>query len=193
MKSTLKKCVFFLCAAAMMPFIALYFLFSFVGNKNDCFASFSQFISIFPGKLGVYLRSAFYRFTINRCAPDAYICFATIFSQIDTDVGEGCYIGPQGNIGSCSIGRDCLIGSAVNIVSGNKQHCVDDLDTPIKYQGGQFTKISIGENTWIGNGAIIMADIGKNCVIAAGAVVIKSVPDNQIVGGNPAKIIKSRT
>ena len=32
--------------------------------------------------------------------------------------------------------------------------------------------------------------IGKNSIVAAGAVVVKDVPDNVVVGGNPAKIIK---
>lgn len=193
MKNKIKKFIFLICALVMLPLVGIYAFFSFFGNKDECFASFSQFISLFPGKLGVYLRAAFYKYTMHSCADDAYICFASVFAQIDTDVGEGSYIGPQSNIGSCSIGQDCLIGSAVNIVSGNKQHFIDDLHTPIKYQGGQFNKITIGDNTWVGNGAIIMADVGKNCVVAAGAVVTKPVPDNQIVGGNPAKIIKSRS
>lgn len=192
MKNKIKQFVFVICAVSIFPLVVLYYLFSMLGDKNGCFASFSQFISIFPGKLGVYLRSAFYRFTMSKCAADAYICFATICSQVDTEINEGVYIGPQSNIGSCSIGKDCLIGSAVNIVSGSKQHCIDDLDTPIKEQGGEFIKISIGSNSWVGNGAIIMADVGNNCVIAAGAVVNKPVPDNQIVAGNPARIIKSR-
>jgi virginiamycin A acetyltransferase len=37
-----------------------------------------------------------------------------------------------------------------------------------------------------------MANIGKKCVIGAGSVVIKDIPDYSIVGGNPAKVLKSR-
>lgn len=53
--------------------------------------------------------------------------------------------------------------------------------------------ITIGNNVWIGGGAIICPNvsIGDNAVIAAGSVVTKDVKSNVLVGGNPAKIIKS--
>ena len=53
--------------------------------------------------------------------------------------------------------------------------------------------IRIKKNAWIGAGATILQGviIGENAIVAAGAVVSKDVPDNTIVGGIPAKIIKS--
>jgi len=57
----------------------------------------------------------------------------------------------------------------------------------------EFAKpVSIGNDVWIGGGAIICpgVSIGNGVVIGAGAVVTKSVPDNVVIGGNPAKIIK---
>lgn len=49
-------------------------------------------------------------------------------------------------------------------------------------------EINIGNNTFIGSGAIIMygVTVGERCIIAAGAVVTKSVPDGEVWGGNPA-------
>jgi len=54
-------------------------------------------------------------------------------------------------------------------------------------------KIHIKKNAWIGTGAIILqgVTIGENAIVAAGAIVSKDVPDNTIVGGIPAKIIKT--
>jgi len=54
-------------------------------------------------------------------------------------------------------------------------------------------KIHIKKNAWIGANATILpgVTVGENAIIAAGAVVSKDVPDNTIVGGIPAKIIKS--
>lgn len=53
--------------------------------------------------------------------------------------------------------------------------------------------IHIKKNAWIGVGATILqgVTIGENAVVASGAVVSKDVPDNTIVGGIPAKIIKT--
>lgn len=51
----------------------------------------------------------------------------------------------------------------------------------------------LGDNVYIGAGAIVIGDItiGDNVIIGAGAVVTKSLPDNCVVVGNPAKIIKT--
>jgi acetyltransferase-like isoleucine patch superfamily enzyme len=107
-------------------------------------------------------------------------------------IKQGVYIGPQCNIGACVIEKDCLLGSGVHILSGKQQHNFDDLDKPIREQGGHFSPITLGEDTWVGNGAIIMANVGKKCIVAAGAVVTKDIPDFAIVAGNPAAIIKMR-
>ena len=56
-----------------------------------------------------------------------------------------------------------------------------------------YGKVTIKKNVWIGMGAMICpgVTIGENSVVAAGAVVTKDVPDNVVVGGVPAKIIKT--
>ena len=77
-------------------------------------------------------------------------------------------------------------------MSGKEQHNFSDLERPIKEQGGRFQKVRIGQNCWIGNGAMIMANIGANCIVGAGSVVSNDIPDNSIVAGNPARVIKSR-
>ncbi|MDB4223183.1 acyltransferase [Granulosicoccus sp.] len=177
---------------AIFPLYLGYRLLALFSDKNSLFASFSQFLSLYPGKIGSYLRNSFYSLVMTRCEPRVVFSFGTLFSQIDTEVASGTYIGPQCNIGSCNIGRDCLIGSGVHILSGKQQHTIDDLDTPIREQGGLLAKISIGNDCWIGNGAIVMADVGNQCVIAAGAVVVNPVPDRMIVAGNPAVVIKKR-
>ncbi len=53
-------------------------------------------------------------------------------------------------------------------------------------------EIRIGENVWIGAGAIVLpgCKIGNNCVIAAGSVVCSDIPDNVMAAGVPAKVKK---
>ena len=59
---------------------------------------------------------------------------------------------------------------------------------------GDSQKTYVGNDVWIGHGAIIVAgvSIGDGAIIAAGAVVVKDVEPCTIVGGNPAKKIKDR-
>jgi len=127
---------------------------------------------------------------MKTCGADAFISFLTLFSQRDTEISTGVYIGPQCNIGKCKIGQDTILGSGVHIMSGKGQHNFSDLSKPIKDQGGTFEKVTIGSGSWLGNGSLIMANIGNHCVVAAGAVVIENVADYSIVAGNPAKVIK---
>jgi acetyltransferase-like isoleucine patch superfamily enzyme len=56
---------------------------------------------------------------------------------------------------------------------------------------GHFGRIKIGNNCFIGMGAIILPniEIGDNCIIGAGAVVVDSFPENSVIMGNPAKLV----
>lgn len=152
----------------------------------------SQLLSLIPGITGSYFRKNFYAMSMTRCHRNCAILFGTIFSQTDTEIGEGVYIGPGCNIGKCRIQDHCTIGSGVHILSGKNQHWYDDLETPVQQQGGVFESITIGEDTWIGNCAVVMANIGKKCVIGAGSVVITDIEDYSVVAGNPGKVIKRR-
>lgn len=192
MKARLKQVCFILAAVLVAPITVLYFVCTLIFKKDAVLTSTSQLLSLIPGKIGVYLRGGFYRFAFTHCSPDAVISFLVLFSQADTEIAEGVYLGAQCNIGRCRIGKNTLLGSGVHIMSGKGQHNFDDLSTPIKDQGGVFEKISIGENCWLGNGAMVMANIGEGCIVGAGSVVIHDMPAHSIVAGNPAKVIKSR-
>jgi virginiamycin A acetyltransferase len=192
MKKTVKSMLFVGCAIVMLPMVLMFHLFGLVLDKNQLIAGFSQLLSLLPGKLGSYLRAGFYRFVLNDCAPNVLVGFGTLLSHTDTDLGKGSYIGPQCNLGMCSIGKNTLLGSGVHVLSGKEQHNFSDTDKPIKAQGGTFTKISIGDNCWIGNTAVVMANVGSGSVVAAGAVVVDAIPDNAIAVGNPAKVVKYR-
>lgn len=90
---------------------------------------------------------------------------------------------------SVTIGDNCMIAPNVQIYTATHP-----LEHQLRNSGKEFAKpISIGKNVWIGGGAVICPgiNIGNGAVIAAGAVVTKNVTDNVLVGGNPARVIKS--
>lgn len=87
-----------------------------------------------------------------------------------------------------TIGNNVMIAPNVQIYSATHP-----LHAKERNSGKEFAKpITIGDDVWIGGGAIICpgVTIGNRVVIAAGAVVTKNVPDDFLVGGNPAKLIK---
>ena len=83
------------------------------------------------------------------------------------------------------------IGSNVDILSGRHQHKVGG-DEPIQYQQGTYIQLQFGRNSWIGNGAVVIADIGEGAVIGAGSVVVHAIPAHSVAVGNPA-VVKKRT
>jgi len=92
------------------------------------------------------------------------------------------------NEGAISIGDDCLIGPNVQLLAVS--HAVNPTERLNKENFA--APITIGNNVWIGAGAIILAGvtIGNNAVVGAGSVVTKDVAANTVVTGNPAVRIK---
>lgn len=90
-----------------------------------------------------------------------------------------------------TIEDDVLIAPDVFITVNN--HNFSDISIPVSMQGGNEKSVHIKTGAWIGYGAIVLqgVTIGKNSVVAAGAVVTKDVQDYTVVGGIPAKVIKT--
>ena len=120
----------------------------------------------------------------------------TVFTPIYINYGKHINIGKNVFInfdctflalGGITIEDDVLIGPKVSLITEN--HPLN----PQERNGLIGKPIHIKKNAWIGANATILpgVTIGKSAVIAAGAVVSKDVPDNTIVGGIPAKFIKT--
>jgi maltose O-acetyltransferase len=87
------------------------------------------------------------------------------------------------------IGDDVQIGPNVQLLTPT--HPVDPDLRRAKWEAAQ--PISIGDNVWIGGGAIVIAGvtIGRNTVVGAGAVVVRDLPADVVAVGNPARVRRS--
>jgi acetyltransferase-like isoleucine patch superfamily enzyme len=106
----------------------------------------------------------------------------------DSLVGEYSVIRGQGGV---SIGDRVYTSPFTQIIAVN--HVFDDPNRPFVEQGITAEGIIIEDDVWLGAGAIITdgVRVGKGAVVAAGAVVTKDVPPHTVVGGVPAKVIKT--
>ena len=91
-----------------------------------------------------------------------------------------------------SIGNDCLIAPFCYFVDSD--HGIE-LGSLIREQSMVSAPIVIGNDVWLGTGAVVMqgVNIGDGAVVAAGSLVTKDIPPNTIYGGVPAKFIQKRT
>lgn len=121
---------------------------------------------------------------------------STVFVPFYTNFGKHIKIGKNVfinhgcsflDLGGITIEDDVQIGPRVNVVTEN--HPVD----PAKRRYLDLRPVVIKRNAWIGAGATVLpgVTVGVNSIVAAGAVVNRDVPDNTIVGGVPARVIKS--
>lgn len=120
-----------------------------------------------------------------RMFPPFYTDFGkNIIIGKDVFINSGCHFQDQGGI---EIGDGALIGH--NVVLATINH---DLN-PKENRKNHHAPIKIGAHVWIGSNATVLAgvSIGEWAVVGAGAVVTKDVPAFTVVGGVPAKVLKT--
>jgi virginiamycin A acetyltransferase len=192
MRSALKGLANAIALLLVLPAFVLYRLGALVLGRDKAFPGWSQAFSLLPGLSGVYLRRAFYRLTLRRCAADCCLSFGTAFSHATAEVGRRVYVGLSCVLGDVTLEDDVLLGSHVSVINGGAQHSIERLDVPIREQPGTWERVTIGRDTWVGDRALVLADVGRHCVIGAGSVVTKPIPDYAIAVGSPARIVRYR-
>lgn len=192
MREAVKAVCRLIARVLILPFLFHFWIISLLKDRDVALLDSTEALALLPGLAGVYLRRAFLACVLEGCDPSASIGFGTTFSRCGACVGRKVYIGAHCSIGLVTIEPSVLIASGVFVISGAHQHGVSDPTRPIREQPGVYQRVRLGEGCWIGSNAVVMADVGAGSVVAAGAVVTKPVPDAVIVGGVPARVLKSR-
>jgi len=128
---------------------------------------------------------------------------------LEVQMSDYSYVVNDSDIAYCSIGKFCSIAAMTRINPGNhpmqrasqshftyraSAYFPGEQDEHEFFAWRRAHHVTIGNDVWIGHGAIVLAgrSIGDGAVIAAGAVVTKDVAPYTIVGGNPARPIRQR-
>ncbi len=147
------------------------------------------------GKVGFVARRLAARQMLDSCGPDVNVEHGANFGS-----GKGITLGARSGIGidadlhgTITIGDDVMMGPRCTIFSRN--HRTDDPTRPMNTQGFEEDKpVVIGDDVWLGANTTILpgVHIGSGSIVAAGAVVTGDVPPYSIVGGVPARVLRSR-
>lgn len=98
---------------------------------------------------------------------------------------------------------DCVILDCAPVTFGDAVKCgpgvhiytaQHPVDAAQRRSGLEFAlPVLIGENAWIGGGAVVCpgVSVGANAVIGAGSVLVKDVPPNVVAVGNPCRVVKT--
>lgn len=154
----------------------------------------SKVISILPMTRCHRLKSNILRAAGIKVGYNTKIWSSARFYGSNITIGNDCFIGFGVQLfptetASINIGSGCDIGADVLIHTGGH-----NWGPPRKRAGTGYSKsISVGNGAWISTRAVILegSQIGAGSHVAAGAVVVKDVPENALVGGIPAKLIKT--
>lgn len=119
-------------------------------------------------------------------------------------IGDDFYIGKYSVVETnCKIGNGVIFANSVGVV-GRYDHCFQEIGTPVRLAKsirdkdycwkGAEELTTIGNDVWIGYGAIVLSGVTVNdgCIIAAGSVVTKDTEPYCIYAGVPAAKVKNR-
>jgi acetyltransferase-like isoleucine patch superfamily enzyme len=106
------------------------------------------------------------------------------------ELGDYCLISPGVRIAAANqikIGDNCMLASGAYLTDSD-WHDIYDRSMPV----GNSSPIILEDNVWIGDSAIVCkgVTIGRNSIIGAGSIVVSDIPANTIAVGNPAKVVK---
>jgi acetyltransferase-like isoleucine patch superfamily enzyme len=93
---------------------------------------------------------------------------------------------------SVTVGRYGLFAAYTYLVGGG--HAFERRGAPVIEQARESKGIALGDNVWLGAGALVMdgVRIGDDVVVGAGAVVTTDLPTGSVAVGVPARVVRTR-
>jgi acetyltransferase-like isoleucine patch superfamily enzyme len=179
--------VFGACVAATSPLILAAWLEKQLGKGEGVFVGVSQFLALIPGYAGVALRAAYYYASFEKCSWEIHVGFGSVFTHRGASLGRNVSMGAYCVIGHADLGDDVMLASRISIPSGKRQH-IDESGRLTSVP--RYDRVAIGRGSWIGEGAIVMANVGEDCIVSAGAVIVREMPAASLLAGNPASVIR---
>lgn len=180
-------------------------------NNNKCLINLAiKVVSLIPrrlrmrlivccrnirGRKGIAIRYLLLKTCAKQCGENVSIKEMVVLENVQNlvlgnniSIHPFCYIEA---IGGVNISDDVSIAHSSSILSAN--HTWDNTAIPIKYNPIETSPVNIEKDVWVGCGCRILAGvtIHSHSVVAAGAVVSKNVESGVVVGGVPAKKIKT--
>lgn len=193
-RRAVKRTIDVCCSVLVAPAALICAIEAAAATHGDAaFAFWAQTFALVPGVPGVFLRRAFYRMTLDACGESFYIGFGALMSHRHSIIERDVYVGPYAVIGSSRLRRGCLIGTRASIVSGTGLHSMDRQGRWLPTDSTKIRQVQVGEYSWIGEAAIVMADVGASAMVGAGSVVSTPVPSRVVVAGNPARFARKLT
>ena len=130
---------------------------------------------------------------IDKPVDESFVLIPPFYTTggVDIRVGRNVFVNQNCtfyDLGGLDIADDVMIGPNVSLITSG--HPVEPSE---RHAGVTASPIAIGRNVWIAAGATIIGGVtvGENSVVAAGSVVTRDVPPNTLVGGNPARVIRT--
>jgi acetyltransferase-like isoleucine patch superfamily enzyme len=168
-----------------------------LGERNPKLWIVLKFIGFLPAYTFSRLRMRLLRLIGVPIGDDTIICGRLLIAgsrhaQRKLRIGRNCMIneGCRFDTGSpITIGDRVYFGHDITVLTTT--HDIGPHDQ--RCMGSRSEPVSVGDGTWVGTRALILpgVHIGAGCVVAAGAVVTESVPDDTMVGGVPARVLRS--
>lgn len=158
----------------------------------NMFRTFGEVYSLVPGLIGRYIRAGYYHMTLAKCPLNLNIGIFSKFNHRESQVGDMVMIGSYCSIGLVTLADRSACAEKTSILSRSPQHNFTDPNRLVMSESNSPSRVTIGYDSHVGAGCMVLANIGEKCIVGPGSVVVADIDDYSIALGNPARVVRKR-